>query len=79
MTTALDVQEKSKQKATLIKNILKSPQGEELMNFLKEEFSSTTSFVSGDPYYTSFKEGQRSVVLFLMDLEESNYEIHEPE
>jgi len=57
-----------------MRRILQTPDGQKLYETLDTEFSDRSSFVAGDPYATAYKEGQRSVVLFLKDLMEVNYE-----
>jgi len=48
----------------MIKRMLLSPIGADLIALLEEEYGQQTSF-SADPYLTAFKEGQRSVLLLL--------------
>ena len=50
---------------------LMGPDADEALKLLCEEFADRTSFVPGDPYSTAFKEGQRNVVLFLLDVKEN--------
>ena len=70
-----EVRIEQQQQVADIKRILHSPDGEKLLKLLTEEFAERTSFTVGDPHSTSFKEGQRNVVLFLNDMRESKYEI----
>jgi len=75
MTTANERRLEAEQEAATIKRILMSPDGQKLYEFLSREYMERTSHVAGDPYTTAFREGQRNVVLILLDLRESEYEL----
>jgi len=60
--------------ATMAKQLFLSPDGKKVFDLLVTEFADRVSHVPGDPYTSAFNEGQRSVVLFLMDLMEQEYE-----
>lgn len=79
MKTAVELRLEAEQKAANLKRILVSPDGVELLKLLDIEFADRTSHVAGDPHTTAFNEGQRSVVLFLRDIKETEYEIELPE
>lgn len=66
--------EELKTEATQIKNLFQSPDGQAAFKVLEAEFSDRTSHVPGDPYTSAFNEGKRSVILFIKDLMETNYE-----
>jgi len=66
--------EELEQEVTNIKILFASPDGQKVFETLETEFSDRSSYVAGDPHATSFKEGQRSVMLFLKDALESEYE-----
>lgn len=73
LPTPEELREESEQKAANMKKWLMSPDGQENVATLEQEFADRTSHVPGDPYTSAFNEGQRSVVLFLKDIIESNY------
>ncbi len=72
--TVEELVEKSEKEAGDLKRWLLSPDGKKNVAVLEREFSDRTSHVRGDPYTSAFNEGQRSVILFMKDIMESNYE-----
>lgn len=50
----------------LIKSVLGTDAGQQLLLVLDSRFNARSSFVPNDPYTTAFNEGQRSVVLELL-------------
>lgn len=63
-----------KAEATQLKTFFQSPDGKSAFKALETEFSDRISHTPGDPYATAFNEGQRSVILFIKDIVETNYE-----
>lgn len=58
-------------------NVFTSPDGEQVLRDMMVKFYKYTSHVPGDSHQTAFKEGQRQVVIYILDrLEkaEKNYE-----
>lgn len=72
--SAEDVRKEAEQNATILKRVFSGPDGDKAFDLLYKEFADRNSHVPGDPYTTAFNEGQRSVVLFLTDIRETNYE-----
>lgn len=72
--TVAELRLEAEQKATIIKMVLQSPNGKAMFEMLEFEFSDRSSFVPGQPDTTSYNEGQRSVILFMKDIIESDYE-----
>jgi len=74
MNTVEEIREEAEKDAIIIKRAFSGPDGDKAFELLSKEFADRVSHVRGDPYTTAFNEGQRSVVLFLMDIRESKYE-----
>ena len=74
MVDFTEAQKEIKQQISKIKSLFTAPDGEAVFKLLELEFSDRTSFTAGDPHMTAFKEGQRSVILFIKDTLESEYE-----
>ena len=72
--TVAELRLEAEHKATILKMALQSPNGTAMMEMLEFEFSDRISHVPGDPYTSAFNEGQRSVILFMKDIIESDYE-----
>lgn len=72
--TVEEIRLESERMAGAMKRWLESPDGKEVFKALYKEFADRNSHVPGDPYTTAFNEGQRSVILFLTDIRESDYE-----
>jgi len=49
----------------IFQRVFKSPDGEKVLEDLEKRCNIHTSSFSQDPYETAFREGQRSVVLFI--------------
>lgn len=56
-----------------LNSLLATPQGEELLTLLQEEYGGL-SYTKGDPVDTAFREGQRSVVLYLEEVRDERPE-----
>jgi len=74
MSTKEEALEKARQDVTVIKRLFTGPDGQRAYDFMAREFSDRSSFVACDPHATAFREGQRSVILFIKDSLESDYE-----
>lgn len=72
--TVDEIRKETESDAGAIKRAFTSPDGKRAFDLLHKEFADRSSHVPGDPYTSAFNEGQRSVVLFLIDIRESNYE-----
>ncbi len=48
--------------------LMDSPDGEDILKALTEMYVFRTSHCPGDPYETAFREGQRDVANFLINL-----------
>ena len=67
--------EELEQEVATVKRLFASPDGQKVFKTMEAEFSDRSSFVVGDSHATAFKEGQRSVMLFIIDTLESEYEV----
>ena len=54
------------------KHILNTPEGERLLEDFKHRYGFYRPTFQSDPYETAYAEGQRSVLLFLMQLKGEN-------
>jgi len=72
--TVEQLRTEAEQKAAILKRVFSGPDGDKAYDLLYAEFADRTSHVIGDSHSTAFNEGQRSVVLFLADIRESDYE-----
>jgi len=68
------LREEAETNAAILKRAFSGTDGDKVFDLLYAEFADRSSHIPGDPYTSAFNEGQRSVILFLTDIRESNYE-----
>ena len=66
-----DAIERAKQEDAKVAQMVETPAGQEGMKVLSEMFYDRSCHTPGDPYSTAFKDGQRSVVLYLKQCKEA--------
>jgi len=66
--TSVDVDDEVGRMAAIYLEVFSSPGGRLVLEDLQKSFADRRSFVEGDPHATSFREGQRDVLLAIMDL-----------
>lgn len=60
------------------RKVFKSPEGERVMKDLWRQFHGmAVTYFRGDSHETAFREGQRNVILFLMNELNFDYEAYE--
>jgi len=60
---------KERKRRTLYHDLLNIPEGKEMLaDMAHRHYMFTTTHVPGDPHYTAFNEGRRSVVVELLQL-----------
>lgn len=74
MKTVEDLTQEAENNAAIIKRAFSGTDGDKVFDLLYREFADRSSHVPGDPHTSAFNEGQRSVILFLTDIRESDYE-----
>jgi hypothetical protein len=52
----------------LWKKLMDSPDGERVLDGITTMYMMRSSHVAGDPYETAFREGERSVAMYLLQL-----------
>jgi hypothetical protein len=63
-----------KREQDLFRDVFKSEQGEDLLAILSRNFHVYKSVQTPDPYISDYKEGQRSVIMKIIEIVETDLE-----
>ena len=63
-----------KNKRQLYKDVFKSENGEDILTMLAKEYHVYKTTQTPDPYVSAYQEGQRSVVLKIMEMVQTDLE-----